>query len=175
MRWEIAEQYDIPTWKLSLPAPPDQKLNVTARWKMTATAPHVALILSREDIGKEVTLSTKAGSASLVLRSFGKDDQRPGIVAARFEPSGGKPPADAVRALFENSWAQIDAVPPGAGDFRAIEAQTERVFYYDEGAIEFLFSAGPDFDATSARIGLIAPDARESGAAVATIQYAKAD
>lgn len=175
LTWEIAEQYDIPTWKLSLPAPSDQKLNITAHWKMIATVPHAGTILSREDVGKDVTVSTPAGSASLVLKSFGKDDQRPGIVVARFEPADGKPPADDVRALLEDAWAQIDPGPPGSGEFRPIEVQTERTFFFDEGATEFSFSVGPDFDATTARIGLISPDLRENGAAVATLQYAKAD
>jgi len=175
LTWEIAEQHDIPTWKLSLPAPSDQKLNITAHWKMNATSPQVGMILSREDIGKEVAISTNAGTASMVLKSLAKDDGRPGVVVARFEPAGGEPPADDVRALLENSWAQMDSGPPGAGEFRPIEMQTERTFFYDEGAIEFAFSVGPDFDATSARVGLIAPDALENGDAVATIQYAKAD
>jgi hypothetical protein len=175
LSWEVAEQYDIPTWKLSLPAPSDQKLNITAYWKMSATAPHVGTILSREDIGQDVTVSTPAGSASLVLKSFGKDDQRPGIVVARFEPVDGNPPADDVRALFENAWAQLDPGPPGAGEFRPIEVQTERTFFFDEGAIEFAFSTGADFDAPNARIALIPPDSRVKGAAAATVRYSKAD
>ncbi len=175
LTWEIAEQHDIPTWKLTLPAPSDQKLNVTAHWKMDATTPHAGMILSRQDIGKEFAISTRAGSTSMILTSFGKDDQRPGFVIARFEPAGGQSPTDEVRALLENSWAQIDSGPPGAGEFKPIEMQTGRTFFFDEGAIEFSFSAGPDFDATSARIGLMTPDSRKEGAAVATIQYAKAD
>jgi hypothetical protein len=175
LTWEIAEQYDLPTWMLTLPAPSDQKLDVTAHWKMKATAPGPALILSRTEIGKEVTIATKAGSASLVLKSVARDDQRPGVVVARFEPAGGQTPTDDVRAALEGTWAQIDPGPPGAGDFRPVEAQTQRAFFFEEGAIEFAFSAGPDFDVASARIGLIEPAARETGAATAAIHYGKAD
>jgi hypothetical protein len=175
LTWQIAERYDVSTWMLNLPAPSDQKLDVTAHWKRKATAPTPALILSRTEIGKEVTVTTRAGSASLVLKSVARDGERPGIVVARFEPAGGKPPTDDVRAALEDTWAQIDPGPPGAGDFRPIEAQTQRTFFFEDGAIEFAFSAGPDFDVASARVGLIEPAARQMGAAVAGIHYGKAD
>jgi Mg-chelatase subunit ChlD len=172
--WEIAEGTDIPTWKVHTSAPSDQKLNISAHWKMEDTRQDPGLVFGQADIGKTFTVSTKAGDASLTLKSFGRDDQRPEEIVARLVPTGDTPPDPARRAALEEIWARIDVGPPGAGEFRAIEARTERDFFFDEGAIDFRFSVGPTIDASAARLGVIAPKVREAGAAVATIRYMKA-
>ncbi|MBA3316132.1 MAG: VWA domain-containing protein [Planctomycetaceae bacterium] len=176
LSWEIIGKYDLPTWTLTVPsAPSDQRLNVTARWSMRPTPQNAALVFGRPDIGKTFTVSTSEGHVRLTLKSFGRDEQRPGFVVARLEPAGGVPQTEAVRAALEDVWARIDEGPPGAGEFRPIETRTERIFFFDEGAIEFAFSVGSEVDASATRLGLVEPTAREQNATVATIRYQKAD